>query len=146
MTQIDLEQKTANAFAWKGEVLVVGFLAMLAAVMLFWDINSVPGGLHWEHYDFSFIAGLIGSGRVPANELWRELEGHSGMIFHCVLASLARGFLGVGWHTQGIALLTGLLAFLIYATGDNNLQSPPSLMKFWFLAGILMARGTGGST
>lgn len=111
MAQTDLESKTATAFVWKDEVLVVGFLAMLAAVMLFWDISDVPGGLHWEHYDFSFIAGLIGSGLVSANELWRELEGHSGMVFHCVLASLARSLLGIGWHTQGIALLTGLLAF-----------------------------------
>ncbi|MFH1800872.1 MAG: hypothetical protein ABH891_08545 [Candidatus Omnitrophota bacterium] len=30
--------------------------------------------------------------------------------------------------------------FLIDAFGDNNLQSPPSLMFFWFSAGILMAR------
>ena len=38
-----------------------------------------------------------------------------------------------------LGLLTGLLAFLIYAACDNNLQSPPSLMFFWFLAGVLMA-------
>jgi len=39
-----------------------------------------------------------------------------------------------------LGILTGLLAFLIYAAGDNNLQSPPSLMFFWFSAGILFAR------
>jgi putative inorganic carbon (hco3(-)) transporter len=39
-----------------------------------------------------------------------------------------------------LGLLTGLLAFLIYAAADNNLQSPPSLMFFWFTAGILFAR------
>jgi len=39
-----------------------------------------------------------------------------------------------------LGLLTALLAFLIYAAGDNNLQSPPSLMFFWFSAGILFAR------
>lgn len=39
-----------------------------------------------------------------------------------------------------LGLLTSLLAFLIYATADNNLQSPPSLMMFWYLAGILMGR------
>jgi O-antigen ligase len=39
-----------------------------------------------------------------------------------------------------LGFLTGLLAFLIYAAGDNNLQSPPSLMFFWFSAGILFAR------
>ena len=38
-----------------------------------------------------------------------------------------------------LGILTGLLAFLIYAAFDNNLQSPPSLMFFWFLAGVLMA-------
>lgn len=41
-----------------------------------------------------------------------------------------------------LGYLTGLLAFLIYAAFDNNLQSPPSLMFFWFMAGILMARQT----
>ncbi|MFZ2642788.1 MAG: hypothetical protein WA117_17465 [Verrucomicrobiia bacterium] len=111
MAQTDLESKTATAFVWKDEVLVVGFLAMLAAVMLFWDIGDVPGGLHWEYYNYSFIAGLIDSGQVPANELWRELEDHSGMVFHCVLASFARRLLGIGLHTQGIAVLIGLLAF-----------------------------------
>jgi O-antigen ligase len=39
-----------------------------------------------------------------------------------------------------LGILTGLLAFLLYATCDNNLQSPPSLMFFWFSAGILLAR------
>jgi O-antigen ligase len=39
-----------------------------------------------------------------------------------------------------LGYLTGLLAFLIYAVADNNLQSPPPLMFFWFTAGILMAR------
>jgi O-antigen ligase len=39
-----------------------------------------------------------------------------------------------------LGFLIGLLAFLIYAAADNNLQSPPSLMFFWFLAGVLMAR------
>jgi len=43
-----------------------------------------------------------------------------------------------------LGLLTGLLAFLIYAAGDNNLQSPPSLMFFWFSAGILLARQNHG--
>lgn len=39
-----------------------------------------------------------------------------------------------------LGITTGLLAFLIYAAADNNLQSPPSLMFFWFSAGILAAR------
>jgi O-antigen ligase len=39
-----------------------------------------------------------------------------------------------------LGILTGLLAFLIYAAFDNNLQSPPSLMFFWFSSGILMGR------
>ena len=43
-----------------------------------------------------------------------------------------------------LGLLTGLLAFLFYAAADNNLQSPPSLMFFWFLAGILFARQNRG--
>jgi O-antigen ligase len=38
-----------------------------------------------------------------------------------------------------LGILTGLLAFLIYAAFDNNLQSPPSLMFFWFSTGILVA-------
>ena len=42
-----------------------------------------------------------------------------------------------------LGLLMALLAFLIYATADNNLQSPPSLMMFWYLAGVLMARQEG---
>jgi O-antigen ligase len=39
-----------------------------------------------------------------------------------------------------LGLITGLLAFLIYAAADNNLQSPPSLMLFWYLAGVLLSR------
>jgi len=42
-----------------------------------------------------------------------------------------------------LGLLTSLLAYLLYATCDNNLQSPPSFMMFWFLAGILIARQRG---
>jgi O-antigen ligase len=40
---------------------------------------------------------------------------------------------------------TGLLAFLIYAAFDNNLQSPPSLMMFWYLAGITLALTHAGA-
>nr|MBU9889881.1 O-antigen ligase family protein [Candidatus Omnitrophota bacterium] len=39
-----------------------------------------------------------------------------------------------------LGILTGLLAFLIYALVDTNLQSPQSLVSFWFMAGILLAR------
>ncbi len=35
--------------------------------------------------------------------------------------------------------LTGLLAFLLYGLFDTNLQSPQSLMSFWFLAGVVLA-------
>ncbi|HOE69378.1 MAG TPA: O-antigen ligase family protein [Candidatus Omnitrophota bacterium] len=38
-----------------------------------------------------------------------------------------------------LGLMTGLLAFLIYALSDTNLQSPQPLMAFWFLAGVLLA-------
>ncbi len=43
-----------------------------------------------------------------------------------------------------LGMLTGLLAFLIYAAFDNNLQSPPSLMFFWFSLGVLLARSGKG--
>lgn len=39
---------------------------------------------------------------------------------------------------EQLGILTGLSAFLIYAAADNNLQSPPSLMMFWYLAGVLV--------
>jgi O-antigen ligase len=39
-----------------------------------------------------------------------------------------------------LGILTGISAFLIYAAFDNNLQSPPSLMFFWFSMGVLLAR------
>jgi O-antigen ligase len=42
-------------------------------------------------------------------------------------------------ENERFGILAGLLAFLIYAAADNNLQSPPSLMFFWFSAGVLMA-------
>lgn len=38
-----------------------------------------------------------------------------------------------------LGLMTGLLAFLIYALSDTNLQSPQPLMAFWFMAGVLLA-------
>ncbi len=41
---------------------------------------------------------------------------------------------------EQLGILTGLLAFLLYAMADTNLQSPQSLMSFWFMAGVLMAR------
>ncbi len=61
------------------------------------------------------------------------------MFFRKVLKSLGP-IRGSPEETTRLGLLTALLAFLIYATGDNNLQSPPSLMMFWYLAGILVAR------
>lgn len=39
-----------------------------------------------------------------------------------------------------LGMMTGLCAFLLYALADTNLQSPQSLVSFWFLAGILFAR------
>ncbi|MFH0985298.1 MAG: O-antigen ligase family protein [Candidatus Omnitrophota bacterium] len=46
---------------------------------------------------------------------------------------------------EQLGIMAGLLTFLLYAAVDNNLQSPPSLMFFWFSAGILMARQNPGS-
>ncbi|HOW58878.1 MAG TPA: O-antigen ligase family protein [Candidatus Omnitrophota bacterium] len=39
-----------------------------------------------------------------------------------------------------LGMLTGLLAFLIYASADTGLQSPQPLMGFWYMAGVLLAR------
>lgn len=39
-----------------------------------------------------------------------------------------------------LGILTGLLAFLIYALADTGLQSPQSLMSFWYMMGVLLAR------
>jgi len=64
------------------------------------------------------------------------------MFFRKILRSL-RPIRGSPEEYTRLGFLTGLLAFLIYATCDNNLQSPPSLMFFWFMAGILMARQRG---
>lgn len=61
------------------------------------------------------------------------------MFFRKALRAL-RSIRGSSEEYTRLGLLTGLLAFLFYAAGDNNLQSPPSLMFFWFTAGILMAR------
>ena len=61
------------------------------------------------------------------------------MFFRRALISL-RTVRGSPEEYARLGLLTGLLAFLVYAAFDNNLQSPPSLMFFWFLAGILCAR------
>ena len=63
------------------------------------------------------------------------------MFFRKVLGGLG-AIRGSPEEYTRLGLLTGLLAFLIYAACDNNLQSPPSLMFFWFSAGILMARQT----
>lgn len=41
---------------------------------------------------------------------------------------------------EQLGILTGLLAFLIYALADTNLQSPQTLMEFWYMAGILLAK------
>lgn len=46
---------------------------------------------------------------------------------------------------EQLGILTGLLAFLIYALADTNLQSPQSLMSFWFLAGVLLAKQSNHS-
>jgi len=64
------------------------------------------------------------------------------MFFRKVLRALGP-IRGSPEETTRLGILTGLLAFLIYAAFDNNLQSPPSLMFFWFSAGILMARQSG---
>lgn len=61
------------------------------------------------------------------------------MFFHRILKGL-RTIRNSPEEYARLGLLTGLLAFLIYAVADNNLQSPPSLMFFWFSAGILFAR------
>jgi O-antigen ligase len=61
------------------------------------------------------------------------------MFFRKVLRGL-RPIRGSTEEYTRLGLLAGLLAFLIYAAADNNLQSPPSLMMFWYLAGISMAR------
>ena len=61
------------------------------------------------------------------------------LFFRKNLASLG-AVRGSSEEYTRLGLLTALMAFLIYAAADNNLQSPPSLMMFWYLAGILMAR------
>ena len=61
------------------------------------------------------------------------------MLFRRALGSLS-SVRGTAEEYARLGLMTGLLAFLIYAAADNNLQSPPSLMFFWYSAGILLAR------
>jgi len=61
------------------------------------------------------------------------------MFFRRVLRAL-RPIRGSPEEYARLGLMAGLLAFLFYAVGDNNLQSPPSLMFFWFSSGILLAR------
>ena len=51
----------------------------------------------------------------------------------------ARAVRGLPEEWTILGLMTGLLAFLIYALSDTNLQSPQPLMAFWFMAGVLMA-------
>ncbi|OQA55645.1 MAG: O-Antigen ligase [Candidatus Omnitrophica bacterium ADurb.Bin277] len=47
---------------------------------------------------------------------------------------------GTSEELDRLGMITGLLAFLIYALADTNLQSPQSLMSFWILAGALAAQ------
>lgn len=61
------------------------------------------------------------------------------IFFKCSLQQMKR-VKGTPDEYNLLGLLTGLIAFLIYAVGDNNLQSPPSLMLFWFSAGVLTAK------
>jgi hypothetical protein len=60
------------------------------------------------------------------------------MLFRRSLQSLWR-VRGLPEEFDQLGLLAGLLAFLVYAIADNNLQSPPSLMMLWYLAGVLVA-------
>ncbi|HOW87936.1 MAG TPA: O-antigen ligase family protein, partial [Candidatus Omnitrophota bacterium] len=60
------------------------------------------------------------------------------MLFRKSLKA-AQNLKGLPQEYDLLGLLTALLAFLIYAAFDNNLQSPPSLMMFWYLAGITLA-------
>lgn len=52
----------------------------------------------------------------------------------------ARSARGSPDEFEQLGILTGLLAFLLYALADTNLQSPQSLMSFWFMAGYFLAR------
>jgi O-antigen ligase len=52
----------------------------------------------------------------------------------------AKAVRGSPEELEQLGILTGLLAFLLYAMADTNLQSPQSLMSFWFMAGLLMAK------
>lgn len=49
-------------------------------------------------------------------------------------------FQGSSEELVQLGIVMGLLAFLIRALSDTCLQSPPSLMSFWLLAGVLVAR------
>jgi O-antigen ligase len=66
------------------------------------------------------------------------------MYFRRVLAGI-RDVRGSPEEYTRLGFLAGILAFLIYAAFDNNLQSPPSLMFFWFSLGALLARVRQGA-
>lgn len=59
-------------------------------------------------------------------------------FFRKAFSSLLR-IRGTSEEYERLGLIAALMAFLIYAVADNNLQSPPSLMFFWYSAGVLMA-------
>ncbi len=72
------------------------------------------------------------------------IPGISSFLFFLILffirgARCANSVRGSPEELTQLGMLTGLLAFLLYGLFDTNLQSPQSLISFWFMAGVLLA-------
>ncbi|MCX6899211.1 MAG: hypothetical protein NT105_10960 [Verrucomicrobia bacterium] len=91
---------------WVEIVLVLGIIVG-ASFFAFWRVDSFSGGLHWENYDHAFCAGLVDSGRVSAQDMWRTIgKGYASTVVQCAVLSV----LNMGWGASGIVFLNCLVA------------------------------------
>lgn len=122
------------------ELLVLLGLLVIASMMLLRGVASFPGGLHWENYDFAFMAAL--SARHPGftgtAEVWDTLQEHFGWAgLQCALSRLGLLLHHSGWGTLGIVKTTASFAVAVtlatYLCARSFLDRRTALLSAFFL-------------
>jgi 4-amino-4-deoxy-L-arabinose transferase-like glycosyltransferase len=99
------------------EWILVCALLFFATILIFWDLDEFPGGLHYENYDFGFFAAVREHGILTASDLWDRLyHDFAPYAFYSVTCSLLDAVFATGYDTLGVLKITGILGVGMVAT------------------------------
>ena len=98
---------------WFQEMFALLLVLSVSRVLIFWNLDKVPGGLHWENYTYSFVPGCVAKGCVSAREMWSLIGQDMGWTsWYCAIISFLNFVFHTSWGTRGLLEDCGILALV----------------------------------